>query len=244
MKSYLAQQFIITLMAATMCLSSVAYANQTTRQIRSAVEDYVGQRLSSMANHPLFKGSSNIEIKVGRLDSRLKLARCANNDLMIQDHSGSLVGGRYLLKATCTGDNTWSLYVPVSISVIKPVVVATRAVPRGATLQADQLQLVDWEVNRLRYGYFGAIKQVLNRPLRKPLNAGIPVLPDHLGITQIVKKGDGVLIEASKGLVSVKSPGIALSGGGVGEQINVRNRRSKKIVRAVIVAHGLVSVPM
>ena len=244
MKSYLAQQFIIALVAAATCLSSAAYANQTTLQIRSAVEEYVGQRLSSMANHPLFKGSSDIQIKVGRLDSRLKLAHCANHDLMIQDHSGSLVGGRYLLKATCTGDNRWSLYVPVSISVIKPVVVATQSVPRGATLQAEQLQLVNWEVSRLKYGYFSVIKQVLGRPLRKPLNGGMPVLPDHLGITKIVKKGDGVLIEASKGLISVKSPGIALSGGGVGEQINVRNRRSKKIVRATIVARGLVSVPM
>ncbi|MBL4584379.1 MAG: flagellar basal body P-ring formation protein FlgA [Pseudomonadales bacterium] len=244
MKTYPAQLLAAVLLVTTLGLPTSASANQTAKQIRAAVESYVNQRLQSMAEHPQFKNNSDIRIKIGRLDSRLKLALCTDDDLMIEDHSGSPLAGRYLLKASCTGDNIWSLFIPVTLTVIKPVVVAMHSVPRGALLQADQLQLVDWDVNRLKYGYFSSIKQVVNRQVRKPLRGGKPVLPEQLGITQVVRKGDEVLIEATKGQISVRSPGIALSDGGAGQQINVRNRRSKKVIRATVVAPGKVSVPM
>ena len=226
------------------CVSVTAYANETTQQIRFAAKTHVEKRLSSMVNHPQFKRSSTIKIKVGKLDPRLQLALCEESDLKITDHSGSALDSRYLLKVSCNGVQPWSLFIPVSIVVTKPVVVATQSVSRGSTLTPEHLQLVDWEVSKLRYGYFQSLDQAVGRLLRKPISSGMPMLPDHLGKVRTITKGDEVLIEASKGPISVKSPGIALSNGTLGEQINVRNRRSKKVIRATVVGAGHVSVPM
>ena len=248
MKPYLAQQFtaLITwaILGSLAFMPSAVYANETAEQIRDAVRSYVDKRLQGGVNRPQFKNHSSIRTKIGRVDARLRLSLCEDDKLIIEDHSGSLMSGRYLLKATCTSENSWSLYVPVSVVVMKPIVVATQVVPRGSVIQASQVELLEWEVSLLRHGYFESLEQVIGSQLSRPLTTGRPVIPDQLGKTKVVNKGDSVLIEASNSVLSVKSPGIALSSGGMGDQINVRNSRSKKIIRGTITGSGKVSVPM
>ena len=244
MNHYLAQLFSLVLMVALASQPQIACANETTDQIQDAVNSYINEQLKNMADHQLFQNSRDIRVKIGRLDSRLRLTPCGPQDLHIEDHSGSILGGRYLLKTICSGENAWSLYVPVHISIIKPIVVATQSIPRGTTLVPEMLQMADWEIGNLKRGYLDNLDLAIGRELRRPLNAGRPISPDQLGISHAVIKGDEVLIEASTGLLSVKSMGIALSNGSVGEQINVRNSRSEKIIRARVVEAGNVRVAM
>ena len=248
MKAYLAQQFTalfaVAILGSLALMPSASYANETAEQIRNAVRSHVDKRLQSGANRPQFRNHSSIRTKIGRIDGRLRLSLCEDEKLVIEDHSGSLMSGRYLLKAICTGENSWSLYVPVTVVVMKPVVVATQVVPRGSVIQAGQVELLEWEVSQLRHGYFETLEQVIGSQLSRALTTGRPVIPDQLGKTKVVNKGDSVLIEASNAVLSVKSPGIALSSGGIGDQINVRNSRSKKIIRGTITGSGKVSVAM
>ena len=244
MNRYLAQLFSIVLLLAQVSHAQFARANETTEQIQHAVELYIHERLESMADHQRIKDSSDIQVKVGRLDTRLRFTPCGDQNLLIEDHSGSILGGRYLLKATCSGESSWSLYVPVHISITKPVVVAIQSIPRGTTLVPAMLQMTDWKVSDLRRGYLDSLDLAVGKQLRRPLSAGRPISPDQLSTAHAVLKGDEVLIEALIGLLSVKSAGIALSNGGIGEQINVRNSRSDKIIRARVVGPGKVRVSM
>ena len=104
--------------------------------------------------------------------------------------------------------------------------------------------MTDWEISDLRRGYLDRLDLAIGKQLRRPLSAGRPISPDQLSTAQAILKGDEVLIEALTGLLSVKSTGIALSNGGIGEQINVRNSRSDKIIRARVVGPGKVRVSM
>ena len=49
---------------------------------------------------------------------------------------------------------------------------------------------------------------------------------------------------SSSGTVNVRMPGEALTDGAPGEQINVRNLRSQRVVRARVVGPGQVEVSM
>jgi len=56
-----------------------------------------------------------------------------------------------------------------------------------------------------------------------------------------VNKGDEVRIRSGQGLIAVSMNGTALGSGMPGEQIPVRNVQSDRVVKAWIVAPGLVS---
>ncbi|WP_262163245.1 flagellar basal body P-ring formation chaperone FlgA, partial [Escherichia coli] len=64
------------------------------------------------------------------------------------------------------------------------------------------------------------------------------LLSTHLQIAEVIRRGDQVVISARGASVSVRMPGEALTDGAPGEQINVRNLRSQRVVRARVVGPG------
>ena len=68
------------------------------------------------------------------------------------------------------------------------------------------------------------------------------ITPRMIEEPKVVKKGDEVMIVATKGALSVRSSGVALSDGRVGQQISVKNSATKRIVKARVKRKGLVQV--
>ena len=53
-----------------------------------------------------------------------------------------------------------------------------------------------------------------------------------------IKRGDTVIVEAQTGTIMVSTQAVALANGRIGEQINVRNLQSERIVRIEIMGPG------
>ena len=60
----------------------------------------------------------------------------------------------------------------------------------------------------------------------------------------IIKRGDVVMIIAKAGALSVKSAGVAINDGRLGQQIQVKNKASKRIVVARVISSKQVQVVM
>ncbi|MGA4603356.1 flagellar basal body P-ring formation chaperone FlgA, partial [Ectopseudomonas hydrolytica] len=111
-------------------------------------------------------------------------------------------------------------------------------------VKASDLSMVERDVGQLAQGYLTDPTQAIGKKLTRQLNSDQIITPAHLQVAEVVRRGDQVVISASGGTVNVRMPGEALTDGAPGQQINVRNLRSQRVIRARVVGPGQVEVAM
>jgi len=208
-------------------------ATESHDNIRAAAEQHVLDRIDDL--------QGRVEVKVGSLDSRLRLAEC---DLALEtyDSPNALSGGRGVVGVRCEGSKPWKLYVPVRIAVIDEVVVTRRSVVRGETLQADDLTLSEMDTSRLRKAYFTRIDDAIGLLSKRSIASGSVVHAGLLKRANLVKRGSKVEIIANFDGLDVRMRGEALADGGRGDRIRVKNLSSGRVVTGTVSGSGVVHV--
>ena len=208
---------------------------QSHDSIRQAAEEHV------LAQHD--GGRQELRLKVGQLDSRLKLKQCSSR-LETFSPTGRSLTSRQTVGVRCSTGQPWTLYVPVSVSIMKEILVASRELPRGSIISAGEMRLQERDVTRLRGGYQEHPQQVVGRMLKRSLHQNDALLPAQILQPQTVQRGGRVTILARAGTLQVRMTGKALSGGSKGDLIEVLNESSQKRVEGTVVAPGVVEVPL
>lgn len=149
--------------------------------------------------------------------------------------------GRVPVHIRCTSPVPWALYASAQVSVDVPVLVASRAISRGERLEASVLQTENIPLHRLRPQTMTKLSDVVGKVARRAISAQQPITLHHLYTPPVVAKGDRVHILANSGRVQIQTFGIAMTNGQVGEQIQVRNETSDRVIRPWIVSHGKVA---
>ncbi len=183
------------------------------------------------------------EVRVGRLDSRLKLAPCTE-ELEAFTPPGRKRTGRTTVGVRCSGVKPWSLYVPVTVSIMGEVVVATRDLLRGQMISPSDIRLEERDLTQLHSGYLSNLDLAEGKRVKRTIRRGGIVKPVQIAAPTLIKKGAEVTIKASSDRIQVTTKGKALGPGGIGERIRVRNLRSKKVVEATVVDAGTVQVDL
>lgn len=225
-------------------VSALSYASgkQTEitwhQQIEQGLKGHLSHYLNQMAKD-MGVSEYETEVDISYLDKRLNFAACPQ-PVEIETLT-SLDLGRNHIKVACEA-KSWALNVPVELNIKAPVVVLNQPVPRNIDLQPRHLSMEIHNLADLRSGYFLKKDNVIGKQSKRGL-AGQTVLNGRLVLPALlVKKGDRVIISASKGPMSVKMPGEALNDGREGRQIRVKNLRSERIIRATVEESGVVSV--
>ncbi len=209
------------------------------KQLNGAVQDTLGAQVIEMAQK-MSLADYRYQIDLHYLDTRLNLPKCQPS-LRITPPT-PLKLGRNHIKVNCSAPTPWAINVPVDIKLFASVVVLNQPVNKGLTLKAEHLDYQQQNLAVLRNGYYLKKERVIGKQSKRSL-AGRTVLNSHVILPALmVHKGDQVMIEASKGAMSVKMPGEALSDGREGRQIRVKNTRSSRIIKAMVVAPGMVKV--
>ena len=212
-----------------------AGATQSHDSIREAARRHVLEKNTGYTVPPT--------VSVNRLDSRLRLQAC-DRPLETFSPPARRKLGRITVGVRCNGAKPWSLYVPVSVSIITKVVVAARDLPRGAILTASDLKLVEQDIARLNRGYIEQPTQAIGKITKRSLQRGHVLTPKQISTPLAVKKGNRVAIVASNSAIQVRMRGKALSNGATGERIRVQNISSKKEIEATVISPGVVRVSM
>ena len=208
-------------------------ATESHDNIRAAAEQHVLDRIDDL--------QGRVEVKVGSLDSRLRLAEC-DRALETYDSPNALSGGRGVVGVRCEGSKPWKLYVPVRIAVIDEVVVTRRSVVRGETLQADDLTLSEMDTSKLRKAYFTQIEDAVGLRSKRSIASGSVVHAGLLKRVNLVKRGSRVEIIANFDGLDVRMRGEALTDGGRGDRIRVKNLSSGRVVTGTVTGSGVIQV--
>ncbi|MFT3666481.1 flagellar basal body P-ring formation chaperone FlgA [Piscinibacter sp.] len=164
---------------------------------------------------------TRVQVEVGSLDPRLKLAPCAQ----IQPYlpPSARLWGRSRIGLRCaSGPTRWNVYLPITVKVFAPAVVATRALPAGSVLQEADLARAEVDLAEESSAALRSAGAALGRALDRPLAAGASLRQSHLRPRQWFAAGETVQLLAQGPGFQVGGSGQALSAGIEGQPVRIR----------------------
>lgn len=172
-------------------------------------------------------------------------AAAANLDLCPQaptvDWRSQQLSSRMTPRISCEALG-WQLFVPITLSIRQPVVVAATPLSRGQRLSSSDVELRLEDIGTLRMGYFHKPEEVDGFQVARNLRQGDVINSYVVEAPTLIKRGDRVVILAHSGGLTVRALGEAMRDGQAGRQIPVRNLSSQSIVHAYIRDRGVVEI--
>jgi flagella basal body P-ring formation protein FlgA len=225
---------LASLVAITICaytgISAADENNLTKQQLISEAEQFVLSQLDP-------DNSKTIDVETMPIDKRVQIPAC-HSSLTFSSSPEALSQSNVSVKAQCD-NNDWYMFIVVKATETQRVVVISSAVSPGTLLTADNTRVVNMDKKRLRRSTFADIEDVVGARIKRRVSAGRPVDPNNLCY---VCKGDNVTISAGNPSMRVKTSGVALEDGRMGETIQVKNRRSNIKIYARVSSTGQVEI--
>lgn len=208
-----------------------------------AMADRVRSLLASNVMLPALQGApARLEIEIGKLDPRLRLAPCRQIEPQLP--ANGLLWGRTRIGLRCVdGERPWQVWLPVLVKVLAPAWVPVRALPAGTVLAAEHLQRaeVDWAAQAALP--FTRAEALIGRTLGHALQPGQAVRAGDLRQRQWFAAGDTVQVRARGDGFSVSGEGQALGAGIEGQTVRVRTEAGR-VLTGVAVAERQVEVTL
>ena len=161
------------------------------------------------------------EVVVGTLDPRLKLAPCQR----IEPHMppGTRLWGKARIGLRCAqGPKPWNVYLPITVKVFGPALVAALPLPAGSVLREGDLVSAEIDLAEATGTPLTLTEAAIGRSLARPLAAGQGVRQTDLKPRQWFAAGDNVKVRAVGPGFSVVGSGQALTAGIEGQTARVR----------------------
>ena len=206
---------------------------QSHEAIENAVYRHINERISG--------NNTNIEIELSSIDKRLRLQQC-DEPLETTVRGVGVLRGRIAVAVKCNSPKPWKFYLGATVRQFGNTVVAKQGIPRGTVLSRNDVRLHYTELTQLRQGYYQSIDDVIGMVAKRTLNAENPITPSAVNRKRLVNRGDKVTIRAVLAGIEVRMVGEALANGANGERISVKNLSSNRIINAVVISQGIVSV--
>lgn len=134
------------------------------------------------------------------------------------------------------------VFATATLRVVGPYVVTRRGLARGATIAADDVEVVSTEVQHAPLRRLPTGEQVIGSRVLRPVAGGSVVLPGTVAVRRAVEPGDRITAVAIAGDVRVSAELKATDGGEPGEVIRLVNTDTRRTLRGRILREGLVEV--
>jgi len=162
-----------------------------------------------------------VEVELGQLDPRLKLAPCEQIHPYLP--TGVRPYGRTRIGLRCVqGVTKWNVYLPVTVKLHAQALVAAAALPAGTLLEAHHLQRSEVDLAASPDPAITAAPLAIGRMLARPLAAGDTLRRGDLKARQFFAAGDVVRVIAVGSGYAVSAEGQAVTAGVEGQPARVR----------------------
>ena len=200
--------------------------------IRAAAAAFVRSQLPA---------SEVARINVGSLDDRLRLPRCAA-PLQVAPIAGTQDMANSTISVSCARPAMWKIFVPVTVVRRIAVLMLRHAVARGSHLTSADVLMQVREVTGFTVAFLGSPAQLAGRSTEQTLPAGTLLTADMFSLDPVIVRGQQVTLVVQANGFEVRAEGRALGDAHVGEQLNVENLNSQKVVQGVAEPSGIVQV--
>ncbi|CAM3442956.1 flagellar basal body P-ring formation chaperone FlgA [Parendozoicomonas haliclonae] len=215
---------------------SDATKNTVNQQIETAVKKVLHQQV---LKHAQTLGSRDISIALARLP-KLKLEPCSHTPSVKEIGSGKITA-KLTRRVNCQQPK-WSLNIRAEIGIYKPVVSSQVTIPRNTRILKDDLLLKRENLLTLHGRYFTRISDVAGQMSRRQIYSDRVLQPSMVATPDMVNRNSAVDIEAGQKGFRIAVKGMALDSGSLGDQVQVRNLSSGKVITAIVTGKNKVSI--
>ncbi len=167
-----------------------------------------------------------VDVKVGRLDPRLKLAPCQHIEPYLPP--GLPIWGSTRMGLRCTqGTKAWNVSIPIQVSVYAQATVLKTALAAGTVLDASQLAQAEVDIAAAPGAAVPDPALVVGRTLGRSVAAGAPLRQTDLKARQFFAAGETVHVTAVGPGWSVETEGQAVGAGIEGQNVTVRTEAGR-----------------
>jgi flagella basal body P-ring formation protein FlgA len=230
--------FLRTLPLALTLFATSAATSAENSVVRTAVNRFMHNYSTKLVEQ--YGSDLRVEYTITALDSQ-PVAECAAPLALNAKDAGQLTS-RISVQVNCPG--SWSIYVPIDLSIYRPVVIALKPLAPGSTIGDSDVQLAETDITQLLGQYLTNLDEAVGMSAKRSISQGKPLISQQLVPPLLIHRGDSVVIVADSGGISVKSTGTALTDGRRGEQIRVKNQGSARVIDARVSERGEVQIAM
>jgi flagella basal body P-ring formation protein FlgA len=181
-----------------------------------------------------------VEVVVGRLDPRLRLAPCQRIEPYLPE--GARAWGRSRIGLRCAqGAVKWNVYLPVTVKVWGRALVAANGLSAGSVLSAADVAQAEVDLAEDASAPLVDAQAVVGRTLARSLAPGQSLRASHLKARQYFTAGEPVTVLARGAGFSVAGEAVALSNGIEGQVARVRTD-SGRVLAGMPVAERRVEI--
>ena len=230
-------------LAAALCLGSAphAWAQPTTaavpgaaggsgldgaleQQVRALALGSAADALASAASAA--SGAPRIELVLGQLDPRLRLAPCGQVEPYLPE--GTRLWGKARIGLRCTlGAVKWNVYLPITVKAFHTGWIANAHLAAGSVLSAADLSAAEVDLADDASAALTRPEAAIGRVLARPIKAGQSLRQSHIKPRQWFGAGDLVTVVAQGSGFSVAGQAQALTSGIEGQPARVRTEAGR-----------------
>ena len=167
-----------------------------------------------------------VEVKLGKLDPRLKLAPCQHIEPYLPP--GLPVWGTTRIGLRCTqGAKLWNVSIPIQVSVYAQATVVKTALAAGSVLEAGQLGQAEVDIAAAPGAAVGDPMLAVGRLLGRSVAAGATLRQTDLKARQYFAAGETVRVTALGAGWQVVTEGQAVGAGIEGQSVRVRTESGR-----------------
>jgi flagella basal body P-ring formation protein FlgA len=214
-------------------LDGLTYTIPASVRVRRAAQDIseaaVRQIVEGFLGETLGAGAGDAVVRAVELPGPLRVPAGAYTARVLAPPGMPLLGRvRLQVEFSLDGRPTKTVWITADIGLYGPVVVATRPVARGELVSAADVTVDRLDLSQVVRGVATDIGDVAGRLARTPLVPYLPIRRDQLESPAAVHRGDVVLLVAERKGLRITAPGEVRDDAGLGEQVRVVNRVSRK----------------
>lgn len=223
------------------CLAAPGVRAQAA-EVPSLAEPLASQVRQLFLERVVGPASPRAEVVLGRLDPRLRLAACQKVEAYIP--TGTRVWGASRAGLRCVdGATPWNVYLPVTVHVYGPGLVAAGPLPAGHVLAQADLRQAEINLSEHRSPAVTDASAVVGRTLTAALAAGQGLREAGLKSRQWFGPGETVQVRAVGGGFAIEGTGEAMMAGMEGQPVRVKTENGK-IVSGMPVGDRLVEITL
>jgi len=218
--------------AATAAASAAAFTPVWAAEPTPPVEAALDQQVRQLALQSVRLGAagvSRVEVSLGTLDPRLKLAPCDKVEPYLPP--GVRLWGKSRIGLRCTrGPSAWNVYLPITVKAWGHALVARTVLPAGSVLAANDLAQAEVDLAEDPSVAMSDAASAVGRTLQLAMLPGQSLRKAHLKARQWFAAGETVQVLAQGPGFSAISSGEALTAGIEGQSARVRTEGGRVLV--------------
>jgi flagella basal body P-ring formation protein FlgA len=206
----------------------LSYAQST---LNSTIDDYLRVQTQGLPG--------KVSYSIGQLDSRTQLTPCNVFEPFLP--AGSKLWGKATVGVRCLGPSSWTIYVPVQVTVSGNYLISTRTMPAGYVIGAADVVTRSGDLSTLPPNIITDQDQAIGKTVKNGFSAGQPLRNDQLIAPWAVQQGQSIKTVSNGPGFSVSGEGKALNNAIAGQVVQVRTNAGQTI-SGIARAGGIVEI--